>query len=1109
MSYGIGERMQVCASQTDPGGASPGTWSGRWRLLPALLASVVAAIVYGITRSRGAFPGESAERMAGIMGLGVTSDMAHPVWDAVARVVVLLPGGSAVGRLNGFSAVCGALAVGLLCLLMAHLLEAAASGERGDQDVLRPEDDDTDVPCDDGSVLDDAAAADPARRARVNRGVMFGSLASAWALLFGTPFWAAATRCHPASFDLLLLLAGAVCLARFGASGAPLWVAFSALFWGVGLVEAPMFMAVALLIPWCLATGVRTGRPGSRDAVAFALGAGFLGVSIGISAAWTSGITLPAVVARVLGTLRSAAAGMTSDTGSVFGLLQTLIPCLLAAAVARRALSQPSFGMRCLHLLLAVLVAVALLDLPFSPWYFVRDSGRLPTVAALLAAMGAGYLVAYGWLDSQGAHLCDSDEVMVACAPWLGKTICGLALAALAVVPWRNLGDADSRKGGFADEIARDALTHLEGCDWIVGNGPVLDQIRIAAQARGQVLHAIPANGAVPPRVLQQVLSDPALEAHAARLREAARTGATAFVTEWLAAKPDAATRVAILGRADLWADAGYLSRPQGLFFRVVDGRAPPLHARDLAACRAFADRLQSHLPFTQTLTPELQRVRDQISRQASLAVNDLGVAFEAAGLRCEAWDTYTEARRLVPENPSARLNQFGLCRAGIHAELRATLAAEVSVMNCRPAAVPTEWDLARDHGALARPENYAAQVRLARLASLPQPMRANLQTAVEFGSEDELVLRGLLQVTFRQRPALRGDAMLTRGDEVLTDAPAYANLAATAVCEGRVREAQQWIARAVAAGVARSNLFLPRMAVRIASGSAELARRELALALAAAPGNLAAWACLAAAASQQRASADFSVSALAGIRQASGGGAECPAMHAIQGFQLLRRGPSCYALARISLRQCLQLDPSLDGVRDALLWLDLASMDEASLSQDTAQALTDAPEHAFAHFAAALCSLEQGDAVAAECHLRRSLAARATAVAQTQLAEALRQQQRFVEAEETARAVLARDDREVLAWRILGHVLMNRACYEDALEALLQAASLSQDAPCVQLLLACVQLHLRRPTEARQIANLYRQRWQDLPDVLRREEATLDRMLAGRSSNEARSRQF
>ena len=145
-------------------------------VLIGILLAAVALIAYAVTLSPGACPGESAGLIVQYAGLFPKLKPDHPLWGALVWTLSRGPADHLALRLNWLSALCGAGSVYLLYRIMVGAIY--------------------------GTIT-----VTPVNRAKALIAARLAGVSAALLLAFSVPFWVVSNRAHPATFDLLLLLA--------------------------------------------------------------------------------------------------------------------------------------------------------------------------------------------------------------------------------------------------------------------------------------------------------------------------------------------------------------------------------------------------------------------------------------------------------------------------------------------------------------------------------------------------------------------------------------------------------------------------------------------------------------------------------------------------------------------------------------------------------------------------------------------------------------------------------------------------------------------------------------------------------------------------------------
>ncbi|MEM9557111.1 MAG: DUF2723 domain-containing protein [Acidobacteriota bacterium] len=95
--------------------------------LPATLAGALSLAVYGYTLAPSVTFKDSGELIVAALQWGVPHPTGYPLWTLLAGLFSLLPLGPGAWEVNLFSAVCAALATGLVAALMHHMGRAAGA----------------------------------------------------------------------------------------------------------------------------------------------------------------------------------------------------------------------------------------------------------------------------------------------------------------------------------------------------------------------------------------------------------------------------------------------------------------------------------------------------------------------------------------------------------------------------------------------------------------------------------------------------------------------------------------------------------------------------------------------------------------------------------------------------------------------------------------------------------------------------------------------------------------------------------------------------------------------------------------------------------------------
>ncbi len=577
----------------------------------AVVAGSAAALFFGCVADF-AFPGESAHLMAAWHGLDAGASASHPLSAFFFR---LLGGG------NLLAPVCGTLAAVLVFLLSSRLVRRAVGGGRS------------------------AVSAVPLGR--------FAGVVAAVAFVGSPTVLSAATHIEPRLFalawalaDFFLIDLSESCRDR---SLAVMWPLATGALWGLGLAEAPLFVAALPLA--LLAVGAFAGNGVRRRAAALTLFAG-AAVASALAFAMMSG---EVCVASVFG----LAGGYLAQPGWMFLFFLTTLPFLLSVIGIRRRIGVPEGDFGLLFCLGLGLLFVLSLATPLAPGDFLEPTGILPVVTVAQVAIGTGVLAAF-WRSAAQTAPHRSFRRWIAFAALLSL------LAAVAGGTIFGFVSFEPRRGAFADRLADTVLDELGDRPWLVTDGSLDDHLLLAAERRGSALKIVSLGRGDDERYLaglkSEVLARRLGGEKADELALSLRLGVRAFVEDWFRLDPDAAHCAAVFGPADLWGADGTSAVPERLLFggdasRAVDAGAWGRGLKDVLEAPPHWGSHRSAVPRNPA-----DRLRLSCRRYAGMVANNRGVWLERIGRADEARPFY----RLVldeidPDNVSARFNAFVL----------------------------------------------------------------------------------------------------------------------------------------------------------------------------------------------------------------------------------------------------------------------------------------------------------------------------------------------------------------------------------------------------------------------------------------------------------------
>ena len=518
------------------------------------------------------------------------------LWSFVSSLVARhVPFGTLSARMNGLSAFFGALGAALLFALVRSLL----------------------------LLLNFHVSLLPCRRRKM--AAALAGFAAAVALGVSVPFWIAATRCLPHTFEICLMVAtGYLMLLAVIRHREGLMMAAGILL-GVGILETEEGLWMAPLMLFLAARAIRTGGLGFMQG-GIAL---FSGVTFGIMGYlivnWLgphggegSSFMLPfremtQILRSMAGTLSG---GWLMHAHSVVIACFIVLPLLAAVAQAIWG-SQEQDGVSTTLLLLTLLgtTTLALTGGSFSPWGVYRPSAslQLPCTLFLLAALVVGFLMGQGCLMAGGRILPDitrgnrlrvpTGDGVPSSEASLGRLIMGYLSVLLIATGAFNFREVLDWREPLASQVAAETIRRLEGRRWVVADGMQGLLIRLHGRMAGKPVGLLndEAPGRLPPaRQAETILRDPAFAGlDADRLRQQVQgTNPVSFVQALLTLAPRAEEQVLVLRDPELWRDAGRRPLPDVVGFRGQAGEARVDWELLLKAHNDFWDRVEQLPPL-------------------------------------------------------------------------------------------------------------------------------------------------------------------------------------------------------------------------------------------------------------------------------------------------------------------------------------------------------------------------------------------------------------------------------------------------------------------------------------------------------------------------------
>jgi len=988
-----------------------------------LLVALLAAVVYGLTLSRGAYPGPSAELIARYSGLLSRPSPEHPLWGAVAW---LLSRGDAAGwvmRLNLLSLVCAAGSVYFFYGLLAWGADRFCAGT--------------------------TPKADPwAGR--------LAGLAGGLSLAFCIPFWIAATRAHFAAFDILLAIYTTWRFLRYLERPTPLRLSVFGALYGMLMVEfatAIVWLPCFVLFYVLDAYRREALKVGGLVRLGLAIGAGSL---LYVIAAWlfvgTDGFLFREYkgfwhVLWIYWRDQVLLIGHSlPNVGWALIGMSTVVPAMVCLAVGRRGLQGDlDWTMVLLHIVLTAVTVAVLFNAPFAPWPLLGWALFLVTPYVLSAA-AYGYLTAYWYRFFSQPFL---EEEPAALRRFRGAARLGAVVAALAAVgvaAWQNAPTADGRDAAGINAYARAVVQSLDGRTWLLSDGVFDNLILIAARERGVPLRVVNLRAADDMYYRNEVASwfdDVSVKA-------LAPVGLMPMVREWFQRDPHVKHKAAVYEPADFWGYVGLTALPHGLVFLG----ASPEDAAEKGPADASAHEEMWQRAVAQ-VAPAARACRDklldpyyrQATRHLGLVENNYGALLDENGDSEAAYKAYHRARHTDPQNLSAALNMFNLVRQKRVSGDEAAIRREIeNIISSRKPAPPI-WYLSQYYGYVRMPEAAAEMGWLWAVTGRKDLAARALRSALDQVSrihdgDAKRLLASALTASGRPESSSLYEELLMENPE---DVEALLGLARASAAAGEEERARELLDRAERAHAPAWQVGVIRAGLALQKSRWDEARQLLDKVIQDAPDCVPAWRLLvgllvsrgdreglAQVARQIKENAALQSTAVAALAE---------------GY--LAFAQDDYERACHWFEKVLERWPEEGGeLRERLLALELALGRREGVDKTARGILQSDPDHALANYAMGTIFWDRGDALLAEEYFRRSLRTVQHPAACNDLAWLLLKKGVYEEAEMWVRRALQLHPRMSQAWDTLGVLLTRTGRWDEAADAFDKAVANGQGSP-------------------------------------------------------------
>ena len=1079
----------------------------------ALAVAGVAAIAYALTLANYVFPGDSARHLVQWAGIDTLDFPEFPLWGFFVKLFGGMGALTSVAvRVNALSLVCGVISAYLICRLMAFAVWQVTSQE----DSMRF-----------------------AKGASLAAG-----LVASLAFVFSTAVWQSSTHLEHRIFDVMwALLTMRVVLLAAGRPMLALPIAIlGGVFVALGLVESPIFVPYSIAVFFAFMLVLVKNGGGLYGPAALYL----LSVLIGFI------VYIKVVAGGFLGTEAATAASCSSAFDVFLHILKdaihemrtwftrpgwlavvalTVLPAISCVFAAGRGLNNDRrWSQYVFHLAMTFCVALAMAT-PLAPEAILRPWGVSPVATSTLAALVAGYLAAYWYLLARiplpsKEYKEDGVEVVVRIGRKAAPAVGFAMVVVIALSSLVNAFNCTRGRGEFADVCAQEIIRTLDDRAWFVTDGTLDDHLRVAAATAGRELNLVclqrDMNDAYLDE-LSELVEKRGLTAGRANLKMSIRLGVLPFIQDWFAGDTNVTRKAAIFGVPDFWYMAERMPVPENVLFggardvRSVDGK------KLAADFRAFWERMapilwtERNKEGSRNIAANddpVARLRLQLRRHVGFVGNNLGVFLQDSNLNDEAFGIYELVLNTIdPDNVCTLFNEFEMARAGIKCAVAKKLEIErkLKAIVDDPKRRYVLWSLSRYYGYIRSPEIFARMGYAWARSGQTGNAIAQVQRAIDFVSADRQTgLLNMMAAIYASGNQVKKSRAVY--EQVLasdaSNRDALMGLARLALQEGSADEARTYLEKAAKTATGES-AGIETALLLMMNNDLDRARLEMQKVTDLHPKSLQAWSLLAGVLLQQMDHAK-DASAKGKILEELEN-LILPKMEAVsddprdyfvqmtRALVYMRKGPTFRKQARDALVIASLSRPDVSVAGDMILGLDI-ELDDGEAAERHARTILRRDRHdKLANYVMGSLRLKEGDYSTAETFLRLSVEAeRPIAAAQNDLAEVLRRQQRYEEAEKFARAAVKNQEKLYVAWETLGAALLDQGkdldeaekCVEKAIK-LSKTESKIEDIR-MQITLARVQIARGALDKARATLRTLRKRSSELSNYDRDQLETL-----------------
>ncbi len=1043
--------------------------TSRWDWIVAGIISSVMFVLYFLTASRWAFPGESSGLLAILTGARPNVMPENFFWQKILGTVTSLAGPHhAVEAATVTCMLFSALSLGLTYLVSTAVFE----------------------------ILIDKKLVDPrsgASEFHAFFAARLGGIVTTLTLAFSAPFWVAASRVNLYSIYLLWMLAAAYLMLRFMAAGRSGYLYAFCLLYGMGMSQSsvmiqfsPIFVLMAIM--GMMRFGKYNYATGSLALLILGIG-GVVMLMISVNSfVNTPGYVLQeywgkSLVAENLirGLFIKVFNGLPrSGWLIIVGLV--ILPWIAFLIVAARTLNgEHGPAITGLNLAILIVTLTVVLDSRVSPWQFFGFSAE-QIVTYTMTAMTFGYCITVAYMRTISLFAAEAESKLAL----IGARILRVAIVSFAgIILITEIASsyvhAETKNTKFITTYVDRLIDNLDGRDWIVTDGVFDDMILLRGIERGMTLNLLDLSSAGNMVYTKQLKG----KLTSARLKNSLDIGVFTFLQEWIASDADVSKKLVLCLFPDLWSIGDFRIYPRGLAFFGGNEKDSSFSGQIAAK-----ENIDSYFRLMDELDTELSSVSDRSSRyilllaqtvrrRVSFIGNNLGYFIETRGQAREAMDIYQRVHAFDPGNVSAMLNYASLLERFGTEEQKQTIKDEIAEFKKNQTKPLQIWELSRTQGYVNSPEAFSYLGWTWAMSG--QSTLAIKTLGMAIGNDYDKGVFGMM-MTLADIHSRRGDTEETEKifESMLKEDPqdikSLLSLAQIKMFQGKTDEASALLERARATGVPKARILREEASLKLSTGDFEGARTALKEILAETPKD-----------------ADARLSLYMTYAKEFTKATEDETRNEIrpkmleQIDELLRISDARYFQGSIARGHMSLLENNLESARDdflianktmpgivpileLILRLDYSLKDPGAAKQHAMEILQINANHSFANYIMGSIALSHKEFESAEAYLQRSIEVDPNVLTTGDLAYVKFKLDDIERAFQLVTQALDRSKDLYEVWDTYGQILLQQGKLEEAEAALRTALKLNVQNPIVHLHLARVLFAQGRKQDSRNI---------------------------------------